>query len=129
QRPRGDVACTTSTSSTRTGMSSTACRARWNWKRGQNMARRVPTLMVPQTANVPVNDIPAPEWVTTKGQAGRAETRVFDVRAFGAIGTDDDGPTIKAALDAAAAVGGGVVTTPADEHRIKTGFIQPTATY
>lgn len=42
------------------------------------MARKLPTLVVPQTASIPVNDIPAPEWLGVRREAEVLAALRFD---------------------------------------------------
>lgn len=61
----------------------------------------------------------------TSSLALKAPLRTFDVKNYGAIGdgTTDDRASIQAALDAAKAVGGGIVFLPAGTYLIKRPLI------
>ncbi len=55
-------------------------------------------------------------------------TRVYDVRAYGAVGdnTADDTAAIQAAVDAASAAGGGVVHVPKGDFKVTSAITIPT---
>lgn len=100
------------------------------------MTRRVAVVQVPRDSSIPSESISAPEWhavqtdaataVSTSlaaiTQATLANTRVFDVREFGDIGTSDDSATFQAAIDAAGLAGGGVITGPAGQYKFLHGL-------
>lgn len=95
------------------------------------MARKMPTLAVPVAANIPVNDIPAPEWSATKAAVDRARTHQVDVRAYATSAEAlaiDAGPAILAAYADLMAMGGGVLTFGPADYRIGPTLIPMTPT-
>lgn len=71
------------------------------------MARKLPTMVVPESATIPNDTITAPEWTQAKteiavayDEAQLSQTRTYDTRAY---------PSIQAAIDACHGDGGGTV--------------------
>lgn len=90
------------------------------------MGKRVQVITVPRDATMPAENITGPEWTAAQSQianasslAELADTRVFDIRKYGNIGTPDDSATFQAAMDAASAAGGATVTMPTGTYALQ----------
>lgn len=88
------------------------------------MSKRVQVITVPRDATMPAENITGPEWTAAQSQianasslAELADTRVFDVRKYGDLGTADDSATIQAAIDDASSTGA-TVTMPTGDYAL-----------
>lgn len=100
------------------------------------MPNPITAIEVPFKVTVPTGSPTGPEWSAVQNDviqantaASLANSRVFDVRQYGSIGTSDDSATFQNAIDAAETAGGGTITAPAGYYAFLRGiYLRDTVT-